>query len=169
MKIYERACAKTSQIARETGFFRLTAEQLDLPFQGHRCTWRSWAYLKLQCLCARLRIGVVETHSDVNSWSSRSPSSEHPLLPCLSTHFWRSDGRGMEMTFTSHWVLRKCKDLLFPHSKKYSSLYLPPLVIQSGESNLGYSSRLSFSIPVDWRTGRPRNRLKGDGGRRCWM
>ena len=38
------------------------------------------AYLKLQCLCSRLQLGVVKTHSDVNSWPSRSPSSEHPLL-----------------------------------------------------------------------------------------
>jgi len=39
--------------------------------------------LKLKCLCSRFQLVVVKTHSDVNSWSSRSPSSEQPLLACL--------------------------------------------------------------------------------------
>jgi hypothetical protein len=93
MKIYERACAhtKTSQIALQRGFFGLSAEQLDLQFQARRCIWRSWTYLKLQCLCARLRLGVVKTHSDVNSWPPRSPSTEHPLLPCFRDHFFALD------------------------------------------------------------------------------
>jgi hypothetical protein len=40
MKTYERACAhtKTSQISRQRGFLGLSAEQLDLQFQGRRCT-----------------------------------------------------------------------------------------------------------------------------------
>jgi hypothetical protein len=75
---YMNVRARTRKPAKSPykgSFFGLSAEQLDLQFQGRRCTWRSWSYLKLQCLCCRLRIGVVKTHSDVNSWPSRSPSS----------------------------------------------------------------------------------------------
>jgi hypothetical protein len=69
MKIYERGCAhsKTSHITLQRGFFGLTTEQLDFQFQARRFTWRSWVYLKLQCLWSRLRLGVVKTHSDVNN------------------------------------------------------------------------------------------------------
>ncbi len=102
----------------------------------------SWSYLKLQCLCARLQIGVVKTYSDVNSWPSRSPSSEHPLLPSLRTHFLRSVGRGMEMTLPHILSLEFTKNYSSFNTENYSSLYLPPLVIQSGGSNLGCSARL---------------------------
>jgi hypothetical protein len=97
---YECACANTkpSQITLQRGFLGLTAEQLDLSFQGRRFTWQSWTYLKLQCLFSRLPIGVVKTHSDVNSCPSHSPSSEHPLLPCLPRPFLENVGREMEMT-----------------------------------------------------------------------
>ena len=90
MKTYERACAHTKgdQIVWKRGFWGLTAEQVDLQFQAHRCTCRSWACLKLQCLCAKLRLGVVKTHSDVNSWPCRSPLYEHRLLSMLRDHFF---------------------------------------------------------------------------------
>jgi hypothetical protein len=57
-----RECAhtKASPIVRKKRPFGLTAEQLDLQFQARRCTWRSWACLKLQCLWARLGLGVVK-------------------------------------------------------------------------------------------------------------
>jgi hypothetical protein len=120
---YECACAHTkpSQITLQRGFLGLTTEQLDLPFQGRRCTWRSWAYLKLQCLCSRLRIGVVKTHSDVNSWSSRSPSSEHPLLPCLPAHFLRNVERGRKWLYNTL-SLECTKNYSSLNTKKYSSL-----------------------------------------------
>ena len=104
MKTYERTCAhtKTSQIALQRELFGFSAEQLDLQFQARRCTCRSWAYLKLQCLCARLRLGVVKTHSDVNSWPSRSPSSEHPLLSCLRSHFFENCRKWL---YHTHWVV----------------------------------------------------------------
>ncbi len=125
MKIYERACAhtKTSQIAWERGFFGLTTEQMHLQFQGHRCTWRSCVYLKLQRLCSRLRLGVAQTHSDVNSWPSRFPSSEHPLLPCMSAHFLRSVGRSWKSLYLSHCLWKSTTNYSSFNSKKYSSLY----------------------------------------------
>jgi hypothetical protein len=43
---------------------------------------RSWSWVKLLCLCARLRLGVVPTYYPVNSWSSRSSSCEESLFPC---------------------------------------------------------------------------------------
>jgi hypothetical protein len=74
MKTYERVWpyTKDSQIARQRRFFGLTAEQLGRQFQAHRCTWRSWACLKLLWWCTRLRFGVVESHSHLKSWSSTS-------------------------------------------------------------------------------------------------
>ena len=74
-------------------------EELDLQFQARRCTWRSWAFLNLLSWCSMLRLGLVKTHSDVNSWPSRSPSSEYPLLPCLRAHFLRIVERAMEMPY----------------------------------------------------------------------
>ena len=68
MKTYESACTNTkaSQIARQKRFLGNT-DQLrswsGLQFQARRCTWRTWACLKLQCLCARLRLGVAKTNS----------------------------------------------------------------------------------------------------------
>jgi hypothetical protein len=147
MKTYERACAhtKTSQISFQRELFGLSVEQLDLQFQGRRCTWRSWAYLKLQCLCARIRISVVKTHSDVNSWPSRSPSCEHPLLPCLHTHFLRNVGLGREMTLQHTWSLESTKNYSSLSTENYSSLYHPSIVKLTGGSNLGCSVSLHFS------------------------
>ena len=51
-----------------------------------RTTWRAWAYVKLQSLCARLRVGDVSTHSGVNSWPFRYRAREQPLLACLRAH-----------------------------------------------------------------------------------
>jgi hypothetical protein len=131
MKKYDRACAdtRTSQIVWQRGFFGLTTEQLDFQFQVRRCTWRSWKYLKLQCLCVRLRIGVVKTHSDVNSWPSHSPSSEHPLRPCLRTHFLRSVGGGREMTL-QHTLSLESTIITLPSVQKLL-FFVPPTHCQT--------------------------------------
>ena len=60
------------------------------PVRMHFCVrhrvCRSWSWVKLLCLCARLRLGVVPTYYPVNSWPSRSSSCEESLFPCLHTH-----------------------------------------------------------------------------------
>jgi hypothetical protein len=61
------------------------------------------------------RIGVVKTHSDANSWNSRFPSSEHPLLPCPRAHFLRGDVDGND--FTTHLVFEVEKNTLPPYKK----------------------------------------------------
>ena len=43
--------------------------------------------VKLQCLCARLRLVVTPTHSGVNSWPFRYRACEQPLLACRRAHF----------------------------------------------------------------------------------
>ena len=48
-----------------------------------RKTWRTWACVKLQCLCVRLRLDDVSTHSGVNSWSSHYHECEQPFVSCL--------------------------------------------------------------------------------------
>ena len=69
--------------------------------------------------------------------------------------FWRRSlmGEQNENDFTTHIEFGKYKKLLFPQYKNYSSLYLPPLVIQSGGSNLGCSARLPFGISPVAREG----------------
>jgi len=144
MKIWK--CVRAHETQPNNLTKGLTGEPMDLPFQGRRCTWRSWAYLKLQCLCSRLRIGVVKTHSDVNPWPSRPPSSEHPLLPWFPRPFLENVRRRMEMTLPHTLSLESTKNYSSLNTKNYSSLYLPPLVIQSGGSNLGCSASCTFSL-----------------------
>ncbi len=50
-------------------------DHLDYSFRGFVQTC-----MKIQCFRDRLRLGVVKTHPDVNSWSSHSPSSVQLLL-----------------------------------------------------------------------------------------
>ncbi len=60
------------------------------PVRMHFCVrhrvCRSWSWVKLSCLCARLRLGVVPTYCPVNSWPSHTSSCEESLFPCLHTH-----------------------------------------------------------------------------------
>jgi hypothetical protein len=69
----------------------------------------------LDCESRRFRLGVVKTLF-FHSWSSPSPSSEHPLLPYLHTHFleWLVvDG----YDFTTHIELGKYKKILQKKSR----------------------------------------------------
>ena len=65
-------------------------EDTPTPVWMHFCVrhrpWRSWSWVKLLCICARLRLGVVPTYYPVNSWPSRSSSCEESLFPYLHTH-----------------------------------------------------------------------------------
>ena len=62
------------------------ARPAGLRLWARRKTWRAWACVKLQSLCARLRVGDVSTHSGVNSWPFRYRACEQPLLACLRAH-----------------------------------------------------------------------------------
>ncbi len=57
-----------------------------LRFWARRKTWRAWACVKLQSLCARLRVGDISTHSGVNSWPFCYRAYEQPLPACLRAH-----------------------------------------------------------------------------------
>ena len=129
---------------RQKCFFRLTVEQMDFQFQSRRYTWRSWVCLSLQCLWTRFRLGVVKTHSDVNSWSSHSPSSELVLLPCLRTH---SSVRIFEdvkwkRLYKTHWVWRI--------QKNYSSMMQITFLWTSSSSNT--KRRCVWCVCLSWRT-----------------
>ncbi len=53
---------------------------------ARRKTWRPWVCVKLQRLCARLRVGDIWTHSGVNSWPFRYRVCEQALVACLHAH-----------------------------------------------------------------------------------
>jgi hypothetical protein len=66
--------------------------------------------------------------SDVNSWPSRSPSSEHPLRSDLRAQFLRSVGYDIEMTLPHTLSLESIKKYSSLSTNNYSFLYLPPIV-----------------------------------------
>ena len=83
---FRASTRNTVQSPNKYAILEETPTPVRMHFSVHHRAWRSWSCVKLLCLCARLRLGVVPTYYPVNSWPSRSSSCEESLFPCLHTH-----------------------------------------------------------------------------------
>ena len=83
---FRASTRNTAQSPNKYAILEETPTPVWMHFSVHHRAWRSWSCVKLLCLCARLRLGVVPTYYPVNSWPSRSSSCEESLFPCLHTH-----------------------------------------------------------------------------------
>ena len=95
--------------------------------------------MKLQSLCARLRVGDVSTHSGVNSWPFRYRACEQPLLACLRAHL--REGSRNELAVT---MLQK------PHAQ--GGFGLTPNVLPQISAKVAMASRflqLVGSLPPE--------------------
>ncbi len=77
---------KHSAITEQVRFFGRHPKTRAIHFCVRHRVWRSCSCVKLYCVSARIRLGVVPTYYPVNSWPSRSSSCEESLFPCLHTH-----------------------------------------------------------------------------------
>jgi hypothetical protein len=83
---FRASTRNTVQSPNKYAILEETPTPVRMHFSVHHRAWRSWSCVKLLCLCARLRLGVVPTYYPGNSWPSRSSSCAESLFPCLHTH-----------------------------------------------------------------------------------
>ena len=83
---FRASTRNTAQSPNKYAFCEDTRRPVRMHFCVRHRVWRSSSCVKLHCLCARLRLGVVPTYYPVNSWPSRSSSCEESLFPCLHAH-----------------------------------------------------------------------------------